>query len=100
MDLYGMTPPPERLDLHNSEVDELTARSNLCGYQDLRTGRVCKLPARHTGSCRFVPKPLPGEEPPAEPAEEYWASWPVLAVEERPIEEYPGPGHLVAGWRR
>lgn len=79
MDRYGMA-PPERLDLHNSGVDELTALNNLCGYQDLRTGSVCRLPARHLGSCRFVPKPLPGEE--------------------YPVEDDESPWSLVAGWYR
>lgn len=78
MNRDGIT-PSERLDLHNSGVDELTARSNLCGYQDLRTGSVCRLPARHLGSCHFVPKPLRGEEFPAEEFEVSWlqvAGWP------------------------
>lgn len=96
MDRYGMTPPSERLDLHNSGVDELSALNNLCGYQDLRTGRVCRLPARHAGSCRFVPKPLPGEE---WPADDYLASWPLFVVEDQK-DDYSGPWRFAAVWPR
>jgi hypothetical protein len=42
-----------RLDVHNSNVDEETAESGLCGTVDLSTGRVCRLAALHPGGCDF-----------------------------------------------
>lgn len=44
-----------RLDLHNAACDEAVATAGLCGTTDLRTGQVCIRPARHHGSCDFVP---------------------------------------------
>ena len=46
----------ERLDLHNASISGRAARFQLCGMLDLRSGRVCLLPAHHRGSCRFVPR--------------------------------------------
>lgn len=45
----------DRLDLHNSNVDQLVARSGRCGTADLTSGRVCILTVRHPGPCQFVP---------------------------------------------
>jgi hypothetical protein len=42
-----------RLDVHNSNVDEETAETGLCGTLDLRGGRVCRLPALHASGCDF-----------------------------------------------
>jgi hypothetical protein len=39
--------PLERHDLHNANVDEAAAQDDRCGIDDLRTGRVCRLRARH-----------------------------------------------------
>ncbi len=36
-----------RLDVHNSNVDEAAAKAGRCGTLDLRTGRVCRMPALH-----------------------------------------------------
>lgn len=47
---------PERGDLHNCNVDEVAARNEMCGFADLRTGRICPLPARHRGPCGFAPR--------------------------------------------
>lgn len=44
----------ERLDAHNSEVDESLAARHLCGTTHLSTGHVCRLTERHTGGCDFV----------------------------------------------
>lgn len=44
----------ERLDAHNSEVDESLATRHLCGMTHLNTGHVCRLTERHTGGCDFV----------------------------------------------
>jgi len=44
-----------RLDVHNANVDEDTAKTGRCGTVDLRTGRVCRLPALHPGGCDFEP---------------------------------------------
>jgi hypothetical protein len=47
-----------RLDVHNSSVDEDTAEIGRCGTLDLRSGRVCRLPALHSGACNFQAPPL------------------------------------------
>jgi hypothetical protein len=44
----------ERLDVHNAGIDELAAAAGRCGTIHLPTGRTCRAPARHTGSCDFV----------------------------------------------
>ena len=58
-------PPPadadDRLDLHNSSIEESAAAAGHCGMTDLHTGRVCREPQSHTGSCAFV---APSHEPP------------------------------------
>lgn len=62
-----------RLDVHNSNVDQDSAESGRCGTLDLRSGRVCRLPALHPDGCDF-------ESPDADSAAE------------QPI---PGPGEVV-----
>jgi hypothetical protein len=42
-----------RLDLHNSATDFDTARHGRCGFVDLATGRICRLPQRHRGPCEL-----------------------------------------------
>jgi hypothetical protein len=44
---------PQRLDLHNVNVDFAAALRGLCGFTHLATGRVCELPNRHDGPCEF-----------------------------------------------
>jgi len=39
--------------VHNSNVDQAAAEAGRCGTLNLHTGRVCQLPALHTGSCVF-----------------------------------------------
>ncbi|HVX45168.1 MAG TPA: hypothetical protein VHC49_14865 [Mycobacteriales bacterium] len=46
-------PVRERLEVHNSHCCEEVARTGLCGFVHMASGRVCKLPERHTGPCRF-----------------------------------------------
>jgi hypothetical protein len=46
--------PLERADLHNANVDEAAAQDDRCGIDDLRTGRVCRLQARHPGPCELA----------------------------------------------
>ena len=48
--------PDGRQDVHNTGVDTQLAAAHLCGQTDLRTGRMCTKPARHDGTCEFVPK--------------------------------------------
>jgi hypothetical protein len=48
--------PDKRQDVHNSDVDTQLAAAHLCGQTDLRTGRMCAKPARHDGTCEFLPK--------------------------------------------
>ena len=43
-----------RLDLHNTSVDERVADTHRCGFVDLRIGRVCLLVVGHIGSCDLV----------------------------------------------
>jgi hypothetical protein len=50
----------DRLDLHNSSIEESAAAAGHCGMTDLHTGRVCQEPQSHVGSCAFVaPTPRP-----------------------------------------
>ena len=51
--LVGRPEDEPRLDVHNSNVDHQMADSGQCGTLDLRTGRVCRRPALHTGGCEF-----------------------------------------------
>ena len=44
----------DRLDLHNSSIEESAAAAGHCGMTDLHTGRVCHEPQHHAGSCAFV----------------------------------------------
>ena len=46
--------PTARLDLHTSAIDECAAAQHQCGMRHLASGRVCRLPERHPGSCRFT----------------------------------------------
>ncbi len=48
--------PDGRQDVHNSDVDTQMVAAHLCGKTDLRTGRTCTKPARHDGTCEFIPK--------------------------------------------
>jgi hypothetical protein len=50
----------ERLDLHNSSIDESAAAAGHCGMTDLHTGRVCQDPHHHSGGCAFVAPSLGG----------------------------------------
>ena len=45
----------ERNDLHNSNIDQDRAEHDQCGNLDLQTGRSCRRPALHSGSCHFEP---------------------------------------------
>lgn len=44
----------DRLDLHNSSIEESAAAAGRCGMTDLHTGRVCQEPHHHVGCCAFV----------------------------------------------
>jgi hypothetical protein len=44
----------ERLDLHNTSIEESAAAAGLCGMTDLHTGRVCHERQGHAGGCAFV----------------------------------------------
>jgi hypothetical protein len=56
--MTSSVPPPagagERLDLHNASIDQSGAGAGRCAMTDLRTGRVCQEPQRHSGGCAFV----------------------------------------------
>lgn len=49
----GRAEEEERLDIHNTSVDQVTAEAGRCGRVDLRTGSMCRLPALHEGGCDF-----------------------------------------------
>lgn len=44
----------DRMDLHNSCVDDSAAAAGHCGMTNLQTGRVCQEPQAHGGGCAFV----------------------------------------------
>jgi hypothetical protein len=46
----------DRLDLHNTSVDEGVAATGACAEVHLPTGRTCTLGYGHDGSCDFVPR--------------------------------------------
>ncbi len=52
----GSGPGATRGDLHNTDIDEEVAETDLCGTVDLRTGRICIRGNRHPGSCDLQPK--------------------------------------------
>jgi hypothetical protein len=44
----------DRLDLHNSSIEESAAAAGHCGMTHLNTGRVCQEPHHHVDGCAFV----------------------------------------------
>ena len=44
----------ERLEIHNTSVDEQVAQARLCAHVHLPTGGTCVLPKSHSGSCHFT----------------------------------------------
>lgn len=48
-------PPPSPES--NPSIDDRAVAAHLCGMTHLPTGRTCRLPARHSGSCDFQPPP-------------------------------------------
>ena len=55
----------ERLDSHNTAVDEQLVLASKCGTVQLSTGRRCLLPARHRGACEMSApsRPTSGHRP-------------------------------------
>ena len=43
----------QRLDLHNASIDLAAATAGQCGFTHLPSGRICRLPHRHLGSCKL-----------------------------------------------
>jgi hypothetical protein len=43
----------ERLDLHNTAIDEPSATAGRCGTIHLPSGRICQAAEHHTDSCDF-----------------------------------------------
>jgi hypothetical protein len=43
-----------RLDVHNTSVNEAAARAGRCGTVHLPTGRMCRLPSLHEGACQLA----------------------------------------------
>jgi hypothetical protein len=55
--MYDMeTDSDGRREVHNAAFDEDVTNAHLCGMTDLRTGRTCREPVHHCGSCIFVVK--------------------------------------------
>jgi hypothetical protein len=44
----------DRLDVHNTNINETAARAGRCGTVHLPTGRMCRLPALHAGACQLA----------------------------------------------
>jgi hypothetical protein len=44
----------DRLDVHNTNINEAAARAGRCGTVHLPTGRMCQLPALHHGACQLA----------------------------------------------
>jgi hypothetical protein len=44
----------DRLDVHNTNVNEAAARAGRCGTVHLATGRMCRLPSLHEGACELA----------------------------------------------
>jgi len=56
-------PPIDRLEVHNTSVDEDFAQVGACAQIHLPTGQICTLPHHHSGSCSFAkPGPPPATE--------------------------------------
>ena len=55
----------DRLDVHNTNINEAAARGGRCGTVHLPTGRMCQLPALHDGACQLT---FPDPALPALPA--------------------------------
>ena len=49
----------DRLDLHDSQVDQEAAAARLWGVVDLRTGLTWTRPERKSGPCGLVPREEP-----------------------------------------
>jgi hypothetical protein len=43
----------ERRDLHNISIDIAAALDGLCGFTHIPSGRVCRMPHRHSGPCEL-----------------------------------------------
>lgn len=62
---WGRPVSEPRLDLHNSNVEQVAAETGQCATIDLRNGRICRLPAMHAGGCTFEPaNPRSGKDGP------------------------------------
>ena len=46
--------PDDRLEIHNTSVDDQLAGTGACSQVHLQTGRTCTRQHRHHGSCDFV----------------------------------------------
>jgi hypothetical protein len=44
----------DRLDVHNTNINEAAARAGRCGTVHLPTGRMCRLPGLHAGACQLA----------------------------------------------
>ena len=44
----------DRLDVHNTNINEAAACAGRCGTVHLPTGRMCQLPALHPGACQLA----------------------------------------------
>ena len=47
----------ERMDAHNTSIDEGAAAAGRCGMIHLPSGRTCQAQAGHADGCDFVPVP-------------------------------------------
>jgi hypothetical protein len=66
-DPMSLPMPPERavgeprLDIHNTNIDEVSAAAGECGTLALANGWMCRQPAQHPEGCTFeAPTGPPG----------------------------------------
>jgi hypothetical protein len=52
--MNSITQPDDRLELHNTSINEKVAEAGACAQVHLPTGRTCTLAHGHRGSCGFV----------------------------------------------
>ena len=52
--MFSSTRAMKRRDLHNPSINFEAALAGQCGFTHLASGRICRLPCGHVGTCRFA----------------------------------------------
>jgi hypothetical protein len=75
----------DRRDLHNTSINFDAAIAGQCGFTHIASGRVCRLPHRHSGPCDLR-YPSPSAIPaPASPGRNPIAGAPTTMTEHRGV---------------